>query len=262
VDEPHEVIIIGAGVLGCSIAYHLAGAGLKPLVLERRGIAQAATSRAAGLLTRARAKSSLLALVRQTYEDMRTLEAEQGEALLFGFREAQSVHADPRELPEDLQGHAVAGDSNGWAGLEEGAPLFQRFLPSFGDLDIAHHVAGYSTYVPDGMLAVGPLPGLPGFYSGSGCSGGGVAMAGGVGKAVAMLGPVMSKVALAGAPICQAAQIPSMATTATNPKVTQVGDYIYRACFIGIDDGLIRLSVGLENPDDIIADLDQALAKL
>lgn len=27
----------------------------------------------------------------------------------------------------------------------------------------------------------------------------------------------------------------------------------------GIDDGLIRLSVGLENSDDIIADLDQAL---
>ncbi len=30
----------------------------------------------------------------------------------------------------------------------------------------------------------------------------------------------------------------------------------------GIDDGLIRLSVGLEDPDDIIADLGQALAKL
>jgi len=30
----------------------------------------------------------------------------------------------------------------------------------------------------------------------------------------------------------------------------------------GIDDGLIRLSVGLENPEDIIADLDQALAGL
>ncbi|MFM8319590.1 MAG: trans-sulfuration enzyme family protein [Chloroflexota bacterium] len=28
----------------------------------------------------------------------------------------------------------------------------------------------------------------------------------------------------------------------------------------GIDDGLIRMSVGLENPDDILADLDQALA--
>jgi cystathionine beta-lyase/cystathionine gamma-synthase len=30
----------------------------------------------------------------------------------------------------------------------------------------------------------------------------------------------------------------------------------------GIDDGLIRLSVGLEDPQDIMADLDQALAKL
>ena len=27
----------------------------------------------------------------------------------------------------------------------------------------------------------------------------------------------------------------------------------------GITDGLVRLSVGLENPDDLIADLDQAL---
>jgi cystathionine beta-lyase/cystathionine gamma-synthase len=30
----------------------------------------------------------------------------------------------------------------------------------------------------------------------------------------------------------------------------------------GIDDGLIRLSVGLEDPADIIADLDQALAMI
>ena len=30
----------------------------------------------------------------------------------------------------------------------------------------------------------------------------------------------------------------------------------------GIDDGLIRLSVGLENAIDIIADLDQALSKI
>jgi cystathionine beta-lyase/cystathionine gamma-synthase len=31
---------------------------------------------------------------------------------------------------------------------------------------------------------------------------------------------------------------------------------------VGIDDGLIRLSVGLEDPDDLISDLDQALEKL
>ena len=31
---------------------------------------------------------------------------------------------------------------------------------------------------------------------------------------------------------------------------------------VGIDEGLIRFSVGLENPEDIIADLAQALAKV
>ena len=31
---------------------------------------------------------------------------------------------------------------------------------------------------------------------------------------------------------------------------------------VGIDDGLIRLSVGLENPDDLITDLDRALSKI
>jgi methionine-gamma-lyase len=30
----------------------------------------------------------------------------------------------------------------------------------------------------------------------------------------------------------------------------------------GIDDGLIRLSVGLEDPTDLMADLEQALAKI
>jgi methionine-gamma-lyase len=30
----------------------------------------------------------------------------------------------------------------------------------------------------------------------------------------------------------------------------------------GITDGLVRLSIGIEDVDDIIADLDQALAKI
>jgi branched-chain amino acid transport system substrate-binding protein len=58
-------------------------------------------------------------------------------------------------------------------------------------------------------------------------------------KAVAVLGPVMSKVALAGAPICQAASIPMMASTATNFKVTQVGDFVFRACFIDDFQGVV-----------------------
>ena len=66
-------------------------------------------------------------------------------------------------------------------------------------------------------------------------------------KAVACLGPVMSKVALAGAPICQAAGIPLMASTATNPKVTLVGDYIFRACFIDPFQGTVGAKFAFEN---------------
>jgi len=51
-------------------------------------------------------------------------------------------------------------------------------------------------------------------------------------KVSAIVGTVMSKVSLAGAPICQAAKIPMISPTSTNPKVTAVGDYIFRACFI------------------------------
>jgi branched-chain amino acid transport system substrate-binding protein len=51
-------------------------------------------------------------------------------------------------------------------------------------------------------------------------------------KVCAIIGTVMSKVCLAGAPIAQNAKIPNIVTTATNPKITEVGNYIYRASFI------------------------------
>ena len=45
-----DVIIIGAGVMGCSVAWRLAKAGLKPLVLERSVPGAEASSAAAGIL--------------------------------------------------------------------------------------------------------------------------------------------------------------------------------------------------------------------
>ena len=49
---------------------------------------------------------------------------------------------------------------------------------------------------------------------------------------LAILGEVASSNSLAAAPICQSAGVPMLSPTSTNPKVTQVGDYIFRACFI------------------------------
>src|SRR6478735_3027447 len=51
-------------------------------------------------------------------------------------------------------------------------------------------------------------------------------------KVVALLGEVTSGRSLEVAPLAQNAKIPMVATGATNPKVTQVGSYIFRVCFI------------------------------
>jgi branched-chain amino acid transport system substrate-binding protein len=49
---------------------------------------------------------------------------------------------------------------------------------------------------------------------------------------IAVLGQVASSHSLAAAPICQNNQIPMVSPSSTNPRVTQVGDYIFRVCFI------------------------------
>ncbi len=46
----YDVIIIGGGVHGTSLAFHLAERGVKPLVLEKRFIAAGATGRSSGLV--------------------------------------------------------------------------------------------------------------------------------------------------------------------------------------------------------------------
>ena len=51
-------------------------------------------------------------------------------------------------------------------------------------------------------------------------------------KVVAILGGNASTNSLEAAPICQNARVPMLAISSTNPKVTEVGDYIFRVCFI------------------------------
>lgn len=51
-------------------------------------------------------------------------------------------------------------------------------------------------------------------------------------KVQAVLGEVASTNSLAAAPIAQSNSIPMITPSSTNPKVTQVGDYIFRVCFI------------------------------
>jgi branched-chain amino acid transport system substrate-binding protein len=50
-------------------------------------------------------------------------------------------------------------------------------------------------------------------------------------KVVAVLGEVASGRSLEAAPICQQAGVPMVSPSSTNPKVTEVGDFVFRVCF-------------------------------
>lgn len=62
----------------------------------------------------------------------------------------------------------------------------------------------------------------------------------------AVLGEVASTRSLRGAPLCQKAGIPMISPASTNPKVTQVGDYIFRVCFIDPFQGPMIARIGTE----------------
>lgn len=51
-------------------------------------------------------------------------------------------------------------------------------------------------------------------------------------RVIALLGEVASGNTLAAAPKAQSAHVPMISPSSTNPAVTQVGDYIFRVCFI------------------------------
>lgn len=66
-------------------------------------------------------------------------------------------------------------------------------------------------------------------------------------KIVALLGEVASSRSLAAAPIAQGRKIPMITPSSTNPKVTEVGDYIFRVCFIDPFQGTVMAKFATEN---------------
>lgn len=65
-------------------------------------------------------------------------------------------------------------------------------------------------------------------------------------KVVALLGEVASTRSLAAAPIAQAKKIPMLTPSSTNPNVTEVGNYIFRACFIDPFQGTVMAKFAIE----------------
>ena len=85
-----RVVIIGGGVIGCSVAYHLTKLGWKDVVLlERKQLTSGTTWHAAGLIGQLRATANMTRLARYSAELYRGLEAETGVAT--GMRQVGSI---------------------------------------------------------------------------------------------------------------------------------------------------------------------------
>ena len=85
-----QAVIIGGGVVGCSIAYHLTRLGWRDvLLLERKRLTSGTTWHAAGLIGQLRATENLTRLAKYSAELYGRLEAETGQPT--GFRQHGSL---------------------------------------------------------------------------------------------------------------------------------------------------------------------------
>jgi branched-chain amino acid transport system substrate-binding protein len=66
---------------------------------------------------------------------------------------------------------------------------------------------------------------------------------------IAVIGEVASSRSLAAAPVCQRAHIPMISPASTNPKVTKVGNFIFRACFIDPFQGAAMANFAMKDPN-------------
>jgi 4-methylaminobutanoate oxidase (formaldehyde-forming) len=85
-----RVVIIGGGVIGCSVAYHLTKLGWTDVVLlERKQLTSGTTWHAAGLIAQLRATANMTRLAKYSQELYGGLEAETGVAT--GFKRVGSI---------------------------------------------------------------------------------------------------------------------------------------------------------------------------
>jgi len=85
-----RVVIIGGGIVGCSVAYHLTKLGWNDVVLlERKALTSGTTWHAAGLIAQLRATANMTKLAKYSQELYGALEAETGVAT--GFRRVGSI---------------------------------------------------------------------------------------------------------------------------------------------------------------------------
>lgn len=103
-----DVVIIGGGVFGCAIAYYYTrnNPGKKIIILDRNELCNAATSHAAALVTKIRAKKPFIPLSLETYQVVAEMEKILGESMdmkFSGVIHLAASEAREKELKELME---------------------------------------------------------------------------------------------------------------------------------------------------------------
>ena len=104
-----DVVIIGGGIVGCSVAYHLTRLGITDvLLLERKQLTCGTTWHAAGLIGQLRATRRMTELAKYTSELLHSLEAETGQATGFKQNGSISLALNAERFEELKRGASMA----------------------------------------------------------------------------------------------------------------------------------------------------------
>ncbi|MDX1737552.1 MAG: FAD-binding oxidoreductase, partial [Alphaproteobacteria bacterium] len=141
-----DVVIIGGGIAGCSIAYHLTKIGLSDVVLlERKQLTSGTTWHAAGLVGQLRANRNMTELAKYTAELFNNLEAETGQATGLRVRGSVSLALNESRFTELKRGASMASNfglevnviqpeeaAERWPGLNVSDAVGGIYLPADG----------------------------------------------------------------------------------------------------------------------------------
>ena len=104
-----RVVIVGGGVVGCSLAYHLTKRGCNDVVLlERKQLTCGTTWHAAGLVGQLRATYNLTRLAQYTANLYAALEQETGQATGFRQTGSMAIATHAARMEELLRGASMA----------------------------------------------------------------------------------------------------------------------------------------------------------
>ncbi len=138
-----RAVIIGGGIAGCSVAYHLTKLGWKDVVLlERKKLTSGTTWHAAGLIAQLRATANMTRLAKYSQELYGALEAETG--IATGFKRVGSI--------------TVALHDERMEELRRSASMAQSFGVEVGEITVAEVKSRYPHLNTQGVVGAIALP--------------------------------------------------------------------------------------------------------